>query len=208
MVDYWQQGGMSGNAAVASKHETPAVLGGEDYHDQSGEVFDSGDRNDVSGRDVAVSVPHGPDAYELDYGAPDGIDPYVDQQFRNFAHENGISGELAQKLVDFNNQLEAANMAENDIKIDAWEKQTRALPGWQGKNYRENMGVANKALQTFASPELAELISSSGLSCHPEVVKTFYNIGMRLAEDSYVDGRKNARHEKTIGEILYPNQPV
>ncbi|CCO25106.1 endoprotease [Maridesulfovibrio hydrothermalis] len=191
-----------------------AVLGGEDFIEEgasavSGAVnidIDAADQKGVNQAEEDRSV--GPDAYELDYGQPDGIDPYVDQQFREFAHEHGIDGNLAQKLVDFNNKLDSARMQEHEIQTQAWEKQTRSLPGWQGNNYRQNMSVANKALQAFASPDLANMIKSAGYSCHPEVVKTFYNIGMRLSEDSYVDSSKNTPRKKTIGEILYPDQPV
>ncbi|WP_320176077.1 endoprotease [Maridesulfovibrio sp.] len=153
-------------------------------------------------------VPNAPDAYELDYGMPDGVDPYVDCQFRQFAHENGVSGEMAQKLVDFHNSLEAARYQDHQTQAGEWERQTRALPGWHGNNYRKNMGVANKALQAFASPVLAKMIRESGYSCHPEVVKAFYNVGRRLTEDSYVDSTRNTPRKKTIGEILYPNQPI
>lgn len=177
--------------------EVQPVLGGEDFiaeefteeQNESEHLLEAEKLGDTP-------IPDAPEAYELNYGQPNGIDPYIDQQFRNFAHENGISGELAQKLVDFNNQLESGRMEEHQIQTESWEKQTRALPGWQGKNYRQNMGVANKALQAFASPELADMIRSSGYSCHPEVVKTFYNVGMRLSEDSYVDSRKNTPREK------------
>ncbi|WP_027721970.1 endoprotease [Maridesulfovibrio zosterae] len=203
-----QQPDGEGKQADFKADETPAVLGGDDYLNGADEqVNDEDKRFQEADKLVETPVPHAPEAYEIDYGQP-GIDPYIDQQFRNFAHENGISGQLAQKLVDFNNSLEEGRMQEHQIQTDAWEKQTRSLPGWQGKNYRQNMGVANKALQTFASPELAEMIRASGFSCHPEIVKAFYNVGMRLSEDSYVDSKKNTSREKTIGEVLYPNQPI
>lgn len=187
---------------------TPAVFGGDEPADDS-EAREKHDGKIQEAEQLTDNpVPHAPEAYDINYGQPGGVDPYLDRQFRSFAHENGISGELAQKLVDFNNQLESSRMQEQQLQAEAWEKQTRELPGWQGRNYRQNMGVANRALQAFASPALAEMIRSSGYSCHPEVVKTFYNVGKRLSEDSYVDSNMNTPRKKTIGEILYPNQPV
>ncbi len=184
------------------------VLGGdflqddETLEEQEGAVIEEAEQL------IESPVPGAPEAYELDYGMPDGIDPYVDHQFRQFAHENGVSGEMAQKLVDFHNSLEAARSHDYQTQTGEWERQTRALPGWHGNNYRKNMGVANKALQAFASPALAKMIRESGFSCHPEVVKAFYNVGRRLTEDSYVDSNRNTPRKKTIGEILYPNQPI
>jgi hypothetical protein len=181
-----------------------------------GDTLQEGDASNEQGGPVIeeaeqltdTPVPDAPEAYKLDYGMPDGIDPHVDRQFRQFAHENGVSGEMAQKLVDFHNSLEADRYQDHQTQTGEWERQTRALPGWHGNNYRKNMGVANKALQAFASPALAKMIRESGYSCHPEVVKTFYNVGRRLTEDSYVDSNRNTGRKKTIGEILYPNQPI
>jgi len=182
------------------------VLGGETLAEESEEQPDPVVQE--ADRLTDHPVPDAPEAYELDYGMQDEIDPHVDRQFRQFAHENGVSGEMAQKLVDFHNSLEAARYEDHQTQTGEWERQTRSLPGWHGANYRKNMGVANKAVQTFASPALAKMIRDSGYSCHPEVVKAFYNVGRRLAEDSYVEGRGAAPREKTIGEILYPNQPI
>lgn len=184
------------------------VLGGESLQeedfaeDQGGPVIEEAEQLTDN------PIPNLPEAYELDYGLPEGIDPHVDRQFRQFAHENGVSGEMAQRLVDFHNSLEAARYQDHQTQTGEWESQTRSLPGWHGNNYRKNMGVANRALQAFASPVLAKMIQESGYSCHPEVVKTFYNVGRRLSEDSYVDSNRNTPRKKTIGEILYPNQPI
>ncbi|WP_419783344.1 endoprotease [Maridesulfovibrio sp.] len=185
-----------------------AVLGGDNLF-QDGGSEEQGDLVIEEAEQLTdIPVPQAPEAYELDYGLQEGVDPHVDRQFRQFAHENGVSGEMAQKLVDFHNNLEAARYQDHQTQTGEWERQTRAMPGWHGNNYRKNMGVANKALQAFASPALAKMIRESGYACHPEVVKTFYNVGRRLTEDSYVDSSRNTGRKKTIGEILYPNQPI
>ncbi|WP_415718292.1 endoprotease [Maridesulfovibrio sp.] len=198
-----------GRVNVEIMDELPeAVLGGDNICQDDSLDAQSGSAIEEAEQLTDIPVPHAPEAYELDYGLPEGIDPQVDSQFRQFAHANGVSGELAQKLVDFHNSLEAARYQEHQTQTGEWERQTRSLPGWHGNNYRKNMGVANKALQAFASPALARMIRESGYACHPEVVKTFYNVGRRLTEDSYVDSGRNAGRKKTIGEILYPNQPI
>ncbi len=156
----------------------------------------------------AASVPPAPEEYNIDYRQPGGIEPYIDRQFRDFAHRNGISGDLAQKMVDFNSTLEAARWQDHRQQMEQWDRETRSLPGWHGRNYTRNMGIARRAMQTFGSQELADLVSSSGYGNHPEVVKAFYNVGKCLSEDSYVDSNRRTPRKKTIGEILYPNQPV
>jgi len=198
-----------GTVQAGMRDEVPeAVLGGDNLFQDGGSEEQGDPVIEEAEQLTDIPVPQAPEAYELDYGLQEGIDPHVDRQFRQFAHENGVSGEMAQKLVDFHNNLEAARYQDHQTQTGEWERQTRSMPGWHGNNYRKNMGVANKALQAFASPALAKMIRESGYACHPEVVKTFYNVGRRLTEDSYVDSSRNTGRKKTIGEILYPNQPI
>lgn len=173
---------------------------------KSGPKRDGGEGS--SGAPAQAPIPPAPEEYNIDYRQPGGIDPYIDSQFRSFAHQNGVSGELAQKMVDFNSSLEAARWQDHQQQVEQWERETRSLPGWHGRNYTRNIGIARRAMQTFGSPELAELVGSSGYGNHPEVVKAFYNVGKCLSEDSYVDSNRRTPRKKTIGEILYPNQPV
>ncbi|WP_432735837.1 hypothetical protein [Maridesulfovibrio sp. FT414] len=168
----------------------------------------SGGGNGGSSGAPVQPAPPAPEEYRIDYGQPGGVDPYIDREFRDFAHRNGISGELAQKLVDFSNSLELGRMRDHLNRTSQWEREVRSLPGWHGRNYDHNMSVARRAMQAFGSPELTELIRTSGYGNHPEVVKAFYNVGKSLSEDSYVDSSRRTPRKKTIGEILYPNQPI
>ncbi|WP_320169527.1 endoprotease [Maridesulfovibrio sp.] len=194
--------GANEEGAVETKPEKAGEVPGKS------ESASPGKRSGQAEENTSSAIPPAPEDYRIDYGLPGGVDPQIDSRFRNFAHENGISAELAQKLVDFSNQLETVRMEEQHYQVEEWEKQLRAMPGWQGRNYSRNVGIARQALRTFASPELAELIGTSGYGNHPEVVKAFYKVGKRLSEDSYLDSSRRTPRKKTIGEILYPDQPV
>ncbi|WP_051676857.1 hypothetical protein [Maridesulfovibrio frigidus] len=149
-----------------------------------------------------------PADYKINYGEGANVQPYIDKQFRDFARENGVSGEMAQKLVDFNGQLEVARGQDQKLQAGKWREETKSLPGWQGASYNKNMGIANNALQAFASPELVNMIVEAGYQNHPEIIKAFHGIGVKMSEDSYVDNKGPSGRKKTMGEILYPNQPV
>ncbi|MBI9112825.1 endoprotease [Maridesulfovibrio ferrireducens] len=186
--------------------ELPSILGGDDAEDENqrnreGEIKE--------GEPTLRSAPQvDPADYEINYGEGVEIPSHIDKHFRDFARENGVTGEMAQKLVDFNNKLEVARRQDHEQQIYKWAEQINSLPGWQGNAFRQNVSVANKAMKAFASPELVNMIKNSGYNNHPEVVKAFHGIGMRMSEDSYVDSPKPTGRKKTIGEILYPNQPV
>ncbi len=149
-----------------------------------------------------------PADYNINYGEGANVQPYIDKQFRDFARENGVSGEMAQKLVDFNSQLEVARGQDQKLQAGKWREETKSLPGWQGASYNKNMGIANNALQAFASPELVNMIVEAGYQNHPEIIKAFHGIGVKMSEDSYVNNTGPTGRKKTMGEILYPNQPV
>ena len=111
------------------------VLGGDSLLEEDSSEEQDGPTIEEAEQLTDNPVPNAPEAYELNYGLPDGIDPHVDSQFRQFAHENGVSGEMAQKLVDFHNTLEAARFQDHQTQTGDWERQTRSLPGWHGNNY-------------------------------------------------------------------------
>ncbi|WP_291329857.1 endoprotease [Desulfovibrio sp. UCD-KL4C] len=167
----------------------------------------TGDEGDVN-LDSSSIAQIDPADYEINYGEGIEVPSHIDQHFRDFARENGVTAELAQKLVDFNNKLESARHQDHEQQVNKWADEISSLPGWHGAAFRQNVSIANKAMKAFASPELVKLIKDSGYNNHPEVVKAFHGIGMRMSEDSYVDSPKPTGRKKTIGEILYPNQPV
>ncbi|SDL07557.1 hypothetical protein SAMN05660337_1994 [Maridesulfovibrio ferrireducens] len=212
----------AGTTAVGGNEqakELPSILGGDDAEYEQGSDQEPSQKQDENqrnregeskdGEPTLRSVPQvDPADYEINYGEGVEIPSHIDKHFRDFARENGVTGEMAQKLVDFNNKLEVARRQDHEQQIYKWAEQINSLPGWQGNAFRQNVSVANKAMKTFASPELVNLIKKSGYNNHPEVVKAFHGIGMRMSEDSYVDSPKPTGRKKTIGEILYPNQPV
>ncbi|SME88442.1 hypothetical protein [Desulfovibrio gilichinskyi] len=180
----------------------------EDHQKSAGnQLRGAGGESDVK-PDLRSASQVDPADYEINYGEGIEVPSHIDQHFRDFARENGVTAELAQKLVDFNNKLESARHQDHEQQVNKWADEISSLPGWHGAAFRQNVSIANKAMKAFASPELVKLIKDSGYNNHPEVVKAFHGIGMRMSEDSYVDSPRPTGRKKTIGEILYPNQPV
>lgn len=196
-----------------------SILGNDDgelEHGSDKEIGQKSVGNQNRGADVESEVKPvlrsavqiDPADYEINYGEGIEVPSHIDQHFRDFARENGVTAELAQKLVDFNNKLESARHHDHEQQVNKWADEISSLPGWQGAAFRQNVSIANKAMKAFASPELVKLIKDSGYNNHPEVVKAFHEIGVRMSEDSYVDSPRPTGRKKTLGEILYPNQPV
>jgi hypothetical protein len=67
--------------------------------------------------------------------------------------------------------------------------------------------IAQRALNTFSTPEMGKYIESSGLGNHPEFIRLMFRIGNMVAEDGrFVQGKGNSAEvsrEKQL-ESMYP----
>ncbi len=73
-----------------------------------------------------------------------------------------------------------------------------------GANFERTMRTANLAYSQFADSDVQELLSKSGLNCHPKVVKMFYNIGKRMQNDSIYGVSIAAAPKENREDILFP----
>jgi hypothetical protein len=119
--------------------------------------------------DYKINVPEG-------YNAPT-------EDFISFAKENGLSNETAQAAVDFyiNKVVPTQQKAVTD-QVTTWEAETKKTYGDAG------IEIAKKAVNTFATPELIEILNQSGLGNHPQIVGLFKSIGEKISESTLVNG--------------------
>lgn len=134
--------------------------------------------------------------------------------FTNMAKETGLSGPVAQKLID----LAAKQSAAASQKLLAqWDKQQA---DWQAEVKADKEFGGDKlagTLQTFAKvandpslsdPAFREALAFTGAGNHPAIVKTLVRWAKALTEGGPVSGTPaNTRSQPaTIGEAFYgPN---
>lgn len=168
-------------------------------------LLSSAEKLTGSKTEAVLVVPENPAGYEFVYSREVQIDPDLEGSFKEFAHKNGISMELAQKLVDFNCESLRIQNEKSGEQNKVWCEEVRELPGWQGRSFDEKITVAHRAVGRFVPVEVAELLDSTGYGNHPAVVKMFYEIGKSMSEDSFVDGSQSIS-KRDPASILYPNQ--
>ena len=78
-------------------------------------------------------------------------------------------------------QLQAASIE--------WANSARTDQEIGGERFQENLGVAKKAMEAYASPELRQLLNESTLGNNPEVIRLFYRVGKDMSEDRLVTGQ-------------------
>lgn len=115
--------------------------------------------------------------------------------------------ESLQKWVEQeNNRLqqerEQRAQAEQE-KVRKWAQETQKI---YGASWQEEVSCAVRAADAFGGPELRQLLEDTGLGNHPVIVRTFAEVGKRMAEDVLVTGVPNASTDKTFTQALYGKQ--
>lgn len=138
-----------------------------------------------------VAKPAVPEAYAFS-SLPEGYSISEEQlaAFSPVLKELGLTQEQADKLVAFDAQRSlAANEASQQQAVDFRNKQVgewgtalRNDATFGGASFDANIATAKQALADFGTPELAAMLSDSGLGSHPEVVRFFHKVGQQLAE--------------------------
>ncbi|MGD0961577.1 MAG: hypothetical protein ABSB19_17345 [Methylomonas sp.] len=131
-------------------------------------------------------------------------------EFKQVAKNMGLNQEQAQALADLGvkqaqsifSKLETERQAE----VAGWLQAAKADKEFGGEKLAENLAVAKKAYDAFASQELKAVLDKTGLGNHPELIRAFYKAGQLIAEDQLVPGgAKPPGANKTAAQVLYGN---
>lgn len=157
--------------------------------------------------DQQAEKPGAPEKYE--FTPPDGqtFDDTVLEAYSEVAKELNLSQDDAQKLLDKVAPVMAARQAEQIAQVkEGWADAARTDKEFGGDKLDANLGVAKKALDAFASPELKTLLNEAGLGNHPEVIRFMYRAGKAISEDRIVTGQQATGSDKSLADKLYSNQ--
>lgn len=185
----------------ASESTNPNVEGSE--VDKSNTDDSTGNTND-SGNKATESY--------QEFKFPEGmsVDTETLGAFSDAAKSAGLTQEQAQLLVDLGaknaEKITQAAWDAHNAKITGWAEQSKADKEFGGDNLNENLALASKAIDAFATPELKQLLNETGVGNHPEIIRTFVRIGKQISEDRLVPGGSMpVGDSRSIAERLYPN---
>lgn len=150
-----------------------------------------------------------PEKYE--FTAPEGmeLDQSMVEQFTPIAKELNLTQEQAQKLVDLHNQSVSstieAQAAEWNKTMKEWVDEIKQDKEIGGQVFDENIGIARGVLEKYATPGLREVLETSGMGNHPEVVRFITRIGKAMQDDSIRTGNTATGAPKDPAHVLFPN---
>lgn len=150
-----------------------------------------------------------PEKYEFQFDEGVKVDGEAVGEFEGIAKELGLKQDQAQKVADLGAKMAQkwqAQQVEQIQKVQSeWANQARTDKEYGGDSLSQNLSVAKQALDSFATPELKQLLNESGLGNHPEVIRVFYRVGKSVSEDRFVSGGK-ATTAADPAKRLFPNQ--
>lgn len=187
-----------GNGQKASEAQTAPV--GE--ADKGSEAPATEQEPQAEAKAPAEAKPVVPEKYE--FTAPDGreFDGETIAAYSEVARELGLSQEAAQKLLDrMGPQMAQRQEAQIQAVRNEWTKAATSDKEFGGEKLSENLSVAKKALDAFGTPELRDLLNTSGLGNHPEVIRLFFRAGKAISEDRFVGG--SATTAKARGPMTF-----
>lgn len=130
-----------------------------------------------------------PEAYE--FPMPEGVelDTAAAEQFTAVAKELKLDQATAQKVIDVGVKMAQRQAEAHAKQVEQWTESVKADKDVGGDKLTENLGIARKALDTFGTPELKDVLNATGLGNHPEIIRAFYKVGKAISEDGFVTGR-------------------
>jgi hypothetical protein len=145
---------------------------------------------------------------EYKFDMPEGVklDEGDLTKFTDIAKELKLPADAAKKLVDLAAAREVARAEAFAKQVETWGNEVKADPEL-GK--AENLATAKKTIDTFGTPELRDLLNSTGMGNHPEVIRMALKIGKAISEDTFVAGRSGGNAPpRDHATILYGNSPT
>lgn len=182
--------------ANTSGEATPAKTEGEATKAEGDGQANEGDKGTKEG-DKPTGAPEKYEAFKVPEGYT--LDAALVGEFEPVLRELNLSQEDAQKVFDFapkyaefvSKQTAAAVLDQLGIADRAaWVGQTKGDKEIGGDALPENLAVAKKALDKFATPQLRDVLLKTGLTNHPEMVRAWARVGKAISDDSYVPGGK------------------
>jgi hypothetical protein len=160
---------------------------------------------------LSAEAPEAPAEIEYtDFTYPEGtvVDETIQDAFKTAAKEAGLTQAQAQHLTDMGSLMRTKVMADHQAQQaqvhNDWAEASRSDKEFGGAKMDENLAIAGKAINAFATPELKALLDSTGIGNHPEMIRVFYRAGKAMSEDNLVPGGKGPAATSSLADRLYP----
>lgn len=211
---------MSEEAATTVLTTEPAATGEEEATEatatpETTEQSTEAAATEAQGTETEAEAHAGAPEEYADFTVAEGmtLDNDLLAEFVPMAKELNLPQEKAQALVDMASKLvqkqAAAQQETFRSTVDGWVNAAKTDKEFGGDKFAGSIEVAQRALNSFATPELKEALNTTGLGNHPEMIRLMVRIGNAMKEDDrIVTGTTPPQSApKSAAEILFGNPP-
>lgn len=141
-----------------------------------------------------------------------GYDENLLNEFNELAGKYNLSQKSANELMSM--AVKLTQLTDENILKTQEEQHRQTVENYKrmlindreigGANFEKTMKTANMAYTQFADEQVQELLQQTGLNCHPQVVKMFYNIGLEMQNDVIYGANAAAVQKENREDILFP----
>lgn len=125
----------------------------------------------------------------------------------DFAKENKLSNEQAQKILDREIALsETFNDKQKKVLEErqaAWLTQAMNDPEIGGEKVNENVELSKRVLQKFGTPELNKVLDDTKLGNYPELVRVFARIGRAMEPGKLIIPNSTNETPTSAAKLIY-----
>ena len=195
---------------------TPEVTSDEKQSDSSPETTEastptesteSAAANNEEGNEEETKseVASAPETYEV-FELPENFDMNEETlgEYHTFAKENNLTQEQAQRGVDMVAQMKQAEMTQWVERQKSWVDDAKSDAEFGGDKFEQSISIAVKARDSFGTPEFNEMLDTSGLGNHPEMIRFLSRVGKQVSEDGVIVGGSSISNQ-TREAVLYPS---
>lgn len=151
-------------------------------------------KSDEEWQDVynRLGRPESAEGYEFeDVEVPEDfpIDDEALKQFKEVAHQNGLTAKQANELQKWYFQQNVGNFENmvTAVQQEMDEAQANLRKEW-GNAYDQKLATAMRAVREFGGDDLVRTLEESGLGNNVALVKTFAEIGSKISGDVSIEG--------------------
>lgn len=156
-----------------------------------------------------------PERYEFKLPEGEQLDekalPMVEGLFKELGLPQDKAQAVLEKLLEIDQarqptleQVQQAQLQAITKLNEDWGKQCRELPEIGGENYDASLKTCLNVITRFATPELREVLTYSGLGSNPHFFKFIHAIGSAMSQDTLEHGGNASKGPRDIADRLWP----
>jgi hypothetical protein len=161
---------------------------------------------EVAAYRTAMGIPADATGYELPESDLVGKE-FLDAQ-RELYLQHGLTADQA-KAVHEATVAQIAKGAQmlKQANVEARTQAEKTLKAELGDKYTQTIKSAQNALRRFATPELVQYLTDTGMGNNAELIKTFATIQEQIGGDSLLGGTKGGAQPLSEVQKRFPNSP-